>query len=97
MLRIRFTRRASRGLARIVEFNASSGTPRSAAIVDLIGSAIRVLADHPFVGRPVDERLRELVISHGKTGYVALYSVDLVRGWVRVLAIRHQREAGFAP
>jgi hypothetical protein len=33
------------------------------------------------------------VISHGKTGYVALYSIeDEEQVWI--LTIRHQREAG---
>ena len=38
----------------------------------------------------------ELVISRGKTGYVALYRYDEARDIVFVLALRHQREAGFA-
>ncbi|MDR3479759.1 MAG: type II toxin-antitoxin system RelE/ParE family toxin [Burkholderiaceae bacterium] len=38
--------------------------------------------------------LRELVISRGKTGYVALYSFEADQGAVLILAIRHRREAG---
>jgi plasmid stabilization system protein ParE len=37
--------------------------------------------------------VRELVISHGRDGYVALYRVRA--GTVVVLAVRHQREAGY--
>lgn len=40
--------------------------------------------------------LRELVISRGRTGYLALYRVDEAKARVLVLAIRHQREAGFS-
>ena len=40
-------------------------------------------------------QLRELVISHGATGYLALYRFDAARALVRILRIRHQREAGF--
>lgn len=39
--------------------------------------------------------LRELVIPHGKTGYVALYAFSPEDDLVRLLALRHQREAGF--
>jgi hypothetical protein len=34
------------------------------------------------------------VISRGKSGYVALYSHELVEDVVLILSIRHQREAG---
>jgi plasmid stabilization system protein ParE len=54
--------------------------------------AVASLARHPLIGRPVDEGLRELVISFGKTGYVALYRHLPQHGEVRVLALRHQRE-----
>ena len=34
-------------------------------------------------------------ISRGRTGYVALYQYDAATDVVLVLAVRHQREAGF--
>ncbi len=52
-----------------------------------------MLENHPFIGRPVRGELRELVISHGRSGYAALYRVRV--DTAVVLAIRHQREAGF--
>jgi hypothetical protein len=39
--------------------------------------------------------LRELVISYGKSGYIALYSYESSDDVALILAIRHQREAGF--
>ena len=60
----------------------------------LITNAVDVLARHPLIGREVEEGLRELIISRGKTGYVALYDFDEVLDTVTVRAIRHQREAG---
>jgi plasmid stabilization system protein ParE len=36
-----------------------------------------------------------LVISRGRSGYVAMYRYDAARDIVFVLRIRHQREAGF--
>ena len=63
----------------------------------IIYGAIAVLADHPRIGRIVDDEsdARELVISRGKTGYVALYRYDEAHEEVIVAAIRHQREAGY--
>ena len=62
-----------------------------------IRSAIETLATHPLIGRRVEGDLRELVISYGDTGYIALYRFDIQRDQVRVLALRHQREIGYLP
>lgn len=63
---------------------------------ELIKSAVLVLGRHPLIGRVVDgTTLRELVISYGKTGFVALYRFRPKQGMVLVLAVRHQRQAGF--
>ena len=63
--------------------------------VALIQSAIAVIEHHPLIGRPVEEGLHELVISRGKSGYVALYRYDEARDRELVLTIRHQRETGY--
>jgi plasmid stabilization system protein ParE len=62
-----------------------------------IRSGIENLAGHPLVGRRIEGDLRELVISYGKTGFIALYRFDVQRDEVRVLALRHQREIGYLP
>jgi plasmid stabilization system protein ParE len=62
-----------------------------------IRSAVDNLVAHPLVGRRVEEDLRELVISFGETGYIALYRFMVQRDEVRVLALRHQREIGYLP
>jgi plasmid stabilization system protein ParE len=62
--------------------------------VELIASAVEVLQDHPLVGRGVEEDLRELLISRGKTGYVALYDYDELADTVITHAVRHGRELG---
>jgi plasmid stabilization system protein ParE len=70
--------------------------PRSAlAAASAIRTAVEVLAQHPLIGRPVEGNLRELVISFGRTGYVALYRFVPSENRVRVLAIRHQRELDY--
>lgn len=68
-----------------------------AQAVAAIQSAVNTLAAHPLIGRRVEGELRELVISYGQTGYVALYRHVIARDEVRILAIRHQRELGFLP
>ena len=62
-----------------------------------IQSAVDNLAAHPLVGRRVEGDLRELIISYGHSGYVALYRFVVSQDEVRILAIRHQREVGFLP
>ncbi|MBK8764953.1 MAG: type II toxin-antitoxin system RelE/ParE family toxin [Burkholderiaceae bacterium] len=69
--------------------------PAASAAVEVILDAFSILERHPFVGRPVEGQLRELVISFGASGYVALYRVRLHLDRVEILALRHQREAGF--
>jgi plasmid stabilization system protein ParE len=64
-------------------------------VVRLIAEVVDVLANHPLMGRPVEQGLRELVISQGKSGYVALYSYEREKDVVLLLAIRHQKEAGY--
>jgi plasmid stabilization system protein ParE len=61
-----------------------------------IRDGIEILERHPFVGRPCEEGLRELLISYGKSGYEALYSYEQWQDVVLVLAIPHQREAGYS-
>ena len=54
-----------------------------------------MLEEHPLIGRKRDALRRELVISRGRSGYVAMYRFDSANDIVLVLRIRHQREAGF--
>ena len=61
----------------------------------VISSAIMLLTAHPLIGRRAEHDLRELVISRGKTGYVALYDFDELPGRVVIHGVRHQREVGF--
>lgn len=70
-----------------------------AAAVDAavaIRNAVDILSDHPLIGRRVEGEIRELVISYGKTGYIALYRFLSEQNLVRLLAIRHQRELDFS-
>lgn len=65
--------------------------------VTAIQSAVENLAAHPLVGHRLEGELREMIVSYGPSGYIALYRFVIARDEVRVLAIRHQREMGFQP
>jgi plasmid stabilization system protein ParE len=83
-------------LEKLTDFLLETDPAAALETVELIEEAVAVLKRHPLIGRPVELDLRELVISRGKTGYVALYSVEADQDAVLILAIRHQREAGYA-
>jgi plasmid stabilization system protein ParE len=82
-------------LDRIIEFLLSTSPETAGAALKQIQAAISVLAVHPQIGRRVDVHRRELVISYGATGFVALYRHDARPDVIRILRIRHQREAGY--
>jgi plasmid stabilization system protein ParE len=86
---------AAEDLAQLVDFLLSEHPEDAVATVDLIVDALKILNDHPLIGRPFEQGMRELVISRGKTGYLALYDYDEATNLVVVLAIRHQRERGY--
>lgn len=84
---------AKRDLDRLTDFLLASDVGSAAETTDLIISAFSALREHPAIGRSVEHGLRELVISRGRSGYLALYRFDLTRNHVRILSIRHQRES----
>jgi plasmid stabilization system protein ParE len=92
-----FAEEALADLERIFEFNFARDPATALDHVGKIRRAVEVLAEHPEIGRPVERgsTLRELVISHGRSGYVALYEHAPVENLVRIVAVRHQREAGY--
>ena len=94
MSSIVYAPRALADIERMVDFLMEEG-PAAQAAGETILDAIEILSSHPVIGRPAENGLRELVISRGKSGYVALYRFDVARDQVLILAIRHQREAGY--
>ena len=95
MTAIRLARHAGADIGRLVEFPQEEDPQAAGQTFDLIAGAIEVLASHPLIGRPVESGFRELVISRGRSGYLALYDYDPVRDEIVVTRIRHQREAGY--
>ena len=95
MAQVIYSDEALADFERIIEFLLETSAETAAQTLVNIRSAIGILEAHPLIGRRIDNHIRELVISQGATGYVALYRIDLVIGLVRMLRIRHQREAGY--
>jgi plasmid stabilization system protein ParE len=93
-----FAGEALADLERIFEFNFARDPATALDHIEKVRSAVLVLETHPEIGRPVaGSTLRELVISYGKSGYIALYEHSPGEGLIRIAAIRHQREAGYRP
>ncbi len=95
MASVRLSARAFRDLERIFEFVAERDPGRALQTVQHIREAIMILERHPLIGRMAEEGRRELVISHGRATYLALYRWYPGAGAVLVLAVRHAREAGY--
>ena len=92
-----YAARALADLERAFEYLARTNPHAAVAAAAAIRSAVENLAAHPLVGRRVEGDLRELVISYGATGYIALYRFLIQQDQVRALALRHQREIGYLP
>ena len=82
---------AAENLGRLVEFLLERFSEDAVQTVDFITDALDILQQHPCIGRPRQAALRELVISRGRTGYLAVYEYDEAADLVVVLAVRHQR------
>lgn len=96
MPHVRLAPAALRDLERLREFlrpkNPAAAKRAAAAII----KTLQLLGQHPQAGRPDDDhpKFRELVIDFGDSGYVARYHYGGGE-LVTVLAIRHQKEAGY--
>jgi len=96
---ITFSDGALADLEKVFEFNAKRDPVVALEHIDTIWSAVAILSSHPEIGRRASPRstLRELVISRGATGYIAIYEYFPSDNRIVVHAIRHQREAGYLP
>lgn len=95
MAQIIYSGRALDDLERLFRFLAEHDPHIAEDSAIAISSAVEILASHPLAGRRVEGELRELVISYGKTGYVALYRFLPAVDQIRMLSFRHQRELDF--
>ena len=96
MPRLIWSRSALLDVQRLYRFLADKNPEAAKRAVRAMRDEVKVLALQPGIGRPIEdlpEAFREWVIDFGDTGYVAHYHVDADA--LTILAIRHQKEAGF--
>ena len=94
MTKVFYSQGALADMERLAEFLLAKDPHAAAETGRILMEAITMLTSHPLVGRIVESGLRELVISRGQSGYVALYRFDADSDQVFILAVRHQRELG---
>ena len=95
MAQVVYSDNALANLERAFGFLAQDDPAAAVRAAAAIREAVDMLSRHPLIGRAVEQGLRELVISFGKTGYVALYRFLPQSDEIRVLAFRHQRELDY--
>ena len=101
MAEVLWTPRALADVQRLHRFLAARNADAARRAVATLRGSVRILAEQPAVGRPVDgmdAEFREWVIDFGDSGYVLIYRVESAGTGdtqVVVLAVRHQREAGY--
>jgi plasmid stabilization system protein ParE len=81
---------------RLYRFLAPKNQDAAKRAVTAIRQGVKVLSLQPAMGRPVedmDDEFRDWIIDFGDSGYVARYRLDSEN--VIILAVRHQKEAGF--
>jgi plasmid stabilization system protein ParE len=86
---------AGEDLERLTEFLLARFPEYAFDTADIVLNALEILAKHPRIGRPLPQGLRELVISRGASGYLALYQYDQEHDIALVLRVRHQRENAY--
>ena len=90
---VRYTETARTDLLRFIDFLAEHDADAASRALDTIILATSLLERFPFTCRKAQHGnpfLRELVVSFGASGYIALFEIEATH--VTILAIRHQRE-----
>ena len=96
MPRLVWSASALRDLQRLYRFLAEKNKDAAIRAVTTIRKGVRTIAREPGIGRPAQDMepdYREWPIEFGESGYVVLYRYH--QQMAVVLAVRHQREAGY--
>jgi plasmid stabilization system protein ParE len=95
MTELVYAEQALLDLERLSDFLLQTDPQAAHDTAVLIFEALEMLTLHPEIGRKVHFGQRELVISRGRTGYLALYRFLPHIDRIVMLALRHQRESGY--
>jgi plasmid stabilization system protein ParE len=96
MPQVIFSPEAIQDLVRLRRFLEPESPVAAEQAAKTIIESLQALRQNPHIGRPVDElpeEYRDWIIEFGRSGYIARYYID--GNMVIVLAVRHQKEAGF--
>ena len=96
MSRVIWTPAALLDVQRLYRFLAPKNIDAAKQAVKALRQGVKVLQLQAGIGRPIDdmpEEFREWIIDFGDSGYVARYRVD--SEVVVILAVRHQKQAGY--
>jgi toxin ParE1/3/4 len=96
MARVEIAPEVGEDFDRILEYQTQHQVAHASSAIMEIVQAISVLTHNPLIGRPVSNGKRELVIGRKPGGYMALYQYVDEIDTVFVLAVRSQRQAGYA-
>ncbi|MGH9427193.1 MAG: type II toxin-antitoxin system RelE/ParE family toxin, partial [Terriglobia bacterium] len=91
-----YSRRALADFERLTDFLLETDSAAALETAELLSEAVQILENHPFIGHTAEHGMSELVMSRGRTGYIALYHFEEKHDTVLILAIRHQQEVGYA-
>ena len=94
---IRFSKAARNDIKRLYAFLLVQDIQAAKRALEAINKAMELLKTFPFTCRKAkadNPFLRELIISFGANGYVALFEIEESQT-VTILAVRHQREDDF--
>lgn len=97
MPQVIFAPQAIRDLRKHRDFLRPKSADAARRAGEAIREGVRILGAHARLGRMVDdlpEEFREWIIDFGDSGYVVRYRID--EAAVTILAIRHQKEAGYS-
>ncbi len=96
MSRLIWSESALRDMQRLYRFLADNNREAAKRAVNAIRASVRVIAQHPEIGRPaegMEPEYREWVIDFGDSGYIALYRY--AGETALIVAVRHQKEVGY--
>lgn len=96
MPRLIWARSALSDVQRLRRFLAPKNPDAATRAVKAIRQGVRVFRSQPGIGRPVEcmPEYRGWMINFGDSGYIVRYHTS-EGDVVKILAIRHQREAGW--
>lgn len=83
-------------LQRLRDFILPHNADAARRAVAIIRKTVSTLQQHALIGKPIEEMpdFRDIAIPFGSSGYLLRYRLE--RDTVLIVAVKHDREAGFS-